>query len=904
MAAERKVALPVRLYGALLRLLPRDVRDADAVEMRATFAALWCDAVRDGGRVTLLARVFCRLPGVMLVEWLDRWFVGRTGPTPEAESGIMDRVVRSIRYAGRSLWRSPAFVWSVVLLLGLGVGGVTTIFTLFDHVMLRPLPYPAADRLFELQNGAHSGPIWRGLQDLRTVEAWTAVWTETANLTESGPPEQVRTARVSEDFLAMFGARPERGRLLVAEDFRTQDAVVISEGLWRRTFGGDPEMLGRTVVLDGRPSVVVGVMDRAFTPPEALTASRVDVWRPIDWTDERFNETGFHVLSVAGRLPVGGTLDVAQAEVAGLVERLAAETPEQWRQRDGTLRDLPVVQLQDATVGTEVREGLGLLLGAVSLLLLVACINVAHLFLARGLTRVREMAVRRALGGRTHVLAGQLLSESLIVGAAGAALGVALSYVGVGAFMALNPEAIPRASAIRIDLRVLSFAVAIGVTTALVFGMLPALRLLRREVTNALHGTGRGNSDTRFDRRMRVALVVAEVALSLMLVVQAGALLRGFARLNAEDLGFRTENVWTVPLEPRNLDAASEWTRRMDRVRAAVAAVPGVRLATYAMTMPLEWTGGTRCCWSTYPGFPGTEAREIVTAMHVVDTDYFPLLDLDFVAGRAWSRAEENMAPAPAVISEPLAIQVFGSAAGAIGRALTSSPQDEHVHGVGEAGRPSGSFHIVGVVADNRHYGPDQLHGAAAYMPAPTIPFPLDRAHIAVLADVPTDGLAARLRDAIWSVEPDLPVPTIRTLGDWAGEATARARFEAAMFSTFGVVALLLVAGGLYGTLLYAVGRRRRELGIRLALGDAPRRIERRVLGQAIAAAALGCAFGVFGAWGLGRFLASRVSSVQAGDPVLLAAAVAVLFAVALCASWLPARRAARTDPLEALRAE
>lgn len=805
----------------------------------------------------------------------------------------MDRLLRSVRYGARSLARSPAFVWSVVLLLGLGVGGVTTIFTLVDHVMVRPLPYPAADRLHKLENGSHSGVTWRGLQDLRTVDAWGAVDSETTNMTGSGRPEQLRTAGVSEGFFTLFGARPSLGRLLVAEDFRSLDAVVISEGLWERAFGGDPEAVGSTVLLDGQPYTVAGVMDRSFTPPEALTGSTVDVWRAVDWNDARFEDGGYHVLSVVGRLADGATTEAAQTEIEGVVTRLAEVTPEQWVRRDGTIATLPFVPLQDATVGSDVRQGLGLLLGAVTLLLLVACTNVAHLFMARGLARVREMAVRRALGARTRALAGQLLVESLMVGLAGAALGVALGYGGIAAFLALSPDAIPRAAAVRIDLRILAFAALIGTVTALAFGMLPALRLVRRDGSGALHGTGRGNSDTRRDRRLRAALVVAEVALSLMLVVQAGALLRGFARLNAEELGFRTEGVWTMPLQPRNVETPADWAQRMDRVREAVADVPGVRAATYGMTMPLEYTGGNGCCWSTRPPFPGMEEDDTRTNMHVVDADYFTLLDLRMVAGRAWTRSDATLQPPPAVISEPLAIHVFGSAADAVGR--------EMVSGGGENARP---FTIVGVVADNRHYGPDQTHGPAAYIPAHAIPFAMNRAHMAVRVDGRMDGMAGRLREAVWSVEPDLPVPTIRTLGEWAAEATARARFEATMFATFGVIALLLVAGGLYGTLLYAVGRRRRELGIRLALGDAPRRLEQRVLGQGVLTAAAGCGVGVLGAWALGRFLASRISGFEAGDPVLLAVAVALLFAVAFTASWLPARRAARTDPLEALRSE
>ena len=886
--------LPVSVYAAMLRLLPPAVYRADAGEMRATFASLWREAGHEGRRAVLLAGAFGRLPAVVMLEWLDLWLDGVSGPTRKPESGVMDRLVRSVRVGVRSLARSPAFVWTVVLLLGLGVGGVTTIFTLVDHVMLRPLPYPGADRLFEVQNGSHSGLTWREMQTLRSVEEWGGAWTSTANLTGAGQPERIWKAAVSEDFFAMLGARPSEGRLLVAEDFRALGVVVISDGLWTRAFGSDPGIVGRSIVLDGERHLVVGIMDRSFTPPEALTSRDVDVWQPLDWSDEMFNEAGYHVLSIGGRFADGSSLAAVQQEVDGAVVRLAEATPNQWISRDGTRRTLPVVLLHDATVGAEVRQGLGLLLGAVTLLLLVACTNVAHLFMARGLARVREMAVRRALGARTRLLAGQLLIESLMVGLAGAALGVALAYGGIATFMSLSPDAIPRATAIRIDVRVLAFAVAVSAITSLVFGMLPALRLVGRDVTNALHGRGRGNSDTLRDRRVRGALVVAEVALSLVLVVQAGALLRGFARLNAEELGFRTENVWTVPLEPRNIAEPADWARRMDRVREALAAVPGVRLATYGMTMPLERTGGSRCCWRTNPGFPGTETDDVDANMHVVDTDYFELLDLQFVAGRPWTRADENMEPAPAVISEPLAIRVFGSAANAVGRAMMTSAWEAD----------SRDFNITGVVADNRHYGPDQPHGEAAYMPARTIPFAMNAAHLAVLLDGTTQGLASQLREAVWSVEPDLPVPIVQTLSDWAGEATARARFEAALFSAFGGVALLLVAGGLYGTLLYAVGRRRRELGIRLALGDAPRRLERRVLGQGVLTVATGCVLGAVGAWGLGRLVASRLSGLETGDPLLLGGAVALLVVVALGASWLPARRAARTDPLEALRSE
>ncbi|MGH7574135.1 MAG: FtsX-like permease family protein, partial [Longimicrobiales bacterium] len=507
----------------------------------------------------------------------------------------------------------------------------------------------------------------------------------------------------------------------------------------------------------------------------------------------------------------------------------------------------------------------------------------------RGLARLHEMQIRRTLGAPTRVLAGQLLFESAMIGLAGAALGVLLAHVGLGAFMALAPEALPRADTIRIDLRVLGFAAAAGSLTALVFGMVPAIRLVGGDIDGALRGRGRGMSDSRTDARLRSALVVAEVALSVVLVVHAASLLRTFARLNAEQLGFRTEGVWTLPLKPNDVETAGDWSRRMDAVREALNAVPGVSMATFGMTMPLEYTGGSSCCWRTEPRFADATALQVATDMHIVDADYFGLLELEFVAGRPWSRQDARSQPGPVVVSERLAIQVHGSAAAAIGRQLSVDDRE---------------FGIVGVVANTRHYGPDQDHRPAAYIPAPLIPWASHNAHLAVRADGAPAGLAGRLREAVWSVEPELPVPVIRPLAEWAAAATAQARFTAALFATFGAVALLLMAGGLYGTLLYAVGRKRRELGIRLALGDAPSRLERRVIGRGLATATMGCVFGAAGAWGATKVLASQVSGLELGHPATFAAGIGVLLVAAIAASWLPARRAARTNPLEALRAE
>jgi predicted permease len=796
----------------------------------------------------------------------------------------MDSIWRMVRHGARSLAKSPAFTLATILLIGLGVGSVTTIFTLVDHVLLRPLPYSMAEQLFQVQ-GKHSSQDFEDLQQLRSAEMWAAVPdVRDASLTGVDRPARLRQAQISRDFFALFDARPSLGRLLVADDFRNGESVVVSDGTWRLVFGGDPEVIGRSVLINGTSLTIVGVLDASFVAPEALVGNAVDIWRPIApavWSPPTRDN---FFLRVAGRLREDGSLAALAVEANALARTRALEFPDRYVDRTGEVRALPVVGLHEATV-SNARVGLRLLLGAVTLLLLVACTNVALLFLARGQGRLGEMAIRRVLGARTSSLAGQLLCESMLVATAGAILGLLFAGAGLRAALTLGPEVLPRLGAVTIDVRILAFALSIAISTALVFGLLPAMRLARADVAATLQ-RARGSTAGRGARQIQAGLVVMEVALSLVLVTQAGLLMRSFALLHRQDPGFRTDNVWTLPLSPRGITDGEEWVRRMEAVRSSLADVPGVRAATYGFTMPLEFTGGARCCWHNYPVFNGVEHSASVV-MHPVDADYFDLLQLRITAGASWSRAEQDQQPGPALLSEGLAVAVFGSALDALSREMRLLDMD---------------FRIAGVVADNRHYGPDQSHGPAVYLPITTASG--GPAHMAVLVDRPYDGLADRLREAVWRVEPDLPVPTVRALDEWAASASAGRRFESLLFATFGTVALVLMAAGLCGTLLYAVGRRRRELGIRLALGEAPARLEGRILGQGLRIAAAGCAIGIAGAWIFGRLLQSRLFGIQAHDPVTIASAVAVLLGVVVLSSWLPARRAAATDPMGAIRAE
>jgi predicted permease len=801
----------------------------------------------------------------------------------------------NLRYALRTLRKSPSFAMTTVVLLALGVGSVTTIFTLADHVLLRPLPYPEADRLFLLENGDHSGPMVREFLTMRSVEAWGITRSETANLTGVGDPLRIHQTEVSRDFFSLFGARPAVGRLFVAEDFDATNVAVLDHGTWSRVFGADPDVVGRTIRVDDAPYEVIGVVSDGFVQPEAIyhRESGSDIWLTLDLTEEEFERVGYHSLQAVGRIAPGASLADVAGEMEGVEARLTQQYPEHFLDEEGnSYASAPPAALQEITT-RPVRAGLGLLLGAVVLLLLVACMNIAHLFLARGLGRVHEMAIRRAIGAETVSLVQQLTVESLVLGTIGGALGLGLASLGVRSFLTLNPDAIPRTGDVSLDLRVLAFTAAATALTVLLFGLLPALRSMGGDLTNDLKGASRAATPGRGAARMRSGLVVAEVALSLVLVAGAGLLLKSFVRVQARDPGVRTEGVWTLPLTPTWITSPEEYVEAMDRVEASLAALPGVTDATYSLTLPFQMTGRGRCCWITSRlASEGQEHEDLRLILQPTTESYFETLGIPLAAGRGWETAEARIDPWPVVLSEALAVEVFGSAGNAVNRSLA-------------VGGDGTMVQVVGVAADTRHFGLDQDPPLFVYLPMERLPFDIPMAHMAVhIRGDPPVSWAGTLREAVWQAIPDMPVPTVRSLDDWLSRATAGRRFDSVLFAAFGVVALILAAAGLYGTLLYAVGQQRRELGIRMALGAERGSVVRRVVGRGLTLAVLGSLLGLAGAWASGRFLESRLYNLEPTDPATLAASVTVLLLAAAVASWLPARRAGRTDPLETLKAE
>ncbi len=878
-----------RLYRVLCRLFPPDFRESYGDEVAEVFRQLWQEAPGVRRRLRVAARSFARLPLALAADWWSYWTEpDRRRSRRTHRSLSMMEWPRHVRYAIRTLVKTPSFTWSAVLLVGLGVGAVTTIFTLVDHILLRPLPYPDSERLITVEEGSHSGPLFREMQQLSGVELWGAGYDQDVNLTGEGSPQRLLEARVSRDFFTVLGADAVRGRLLGEDDFAAASAIVVSGGTWRRVWGGDPDLVGRTVTVDGQPATVIGILDQSFQSPEAIVGRDVDLWRPIDWSDPGFSSHERWQLQVVGRLRSGSVVPSVQAEMDGLMDRMALVHDNYRTLDESGPRYLPVRRLEDATV-EGVRAGLGLLMGAVALLLLVACANVAHLFLARGLGRHREMAIRRALGADTGTLVRQLMVESALVGLAGGLVGLLIAMAGLRAFLALNPTALPREAAVGLDPRVLGFALLTSLATAFVFGLLPALKAVRRDVGRELRGTTRTSTLGRGVSAMRSGLVVAEVALSLVLVASAGLLLRSFITVQTQDPGFELAHVWTIPLTPREVATPEEYRLAMEEIRSALMTVPGVQSAGYGLTVPLEMTGGRRCCWRSTVRTED-ESAEFGPWLHPVSEGFFQTFSIPVLYGAVWPPADAGSQPAPAVISEGMAMEMFGDARAAIGQRLSMNSAD---------------MIVVGVSGNTRHYGLDADPDDALYLPIESLPFTIPLAHIAVkVTPGASAGVGRRLREAVWAASPNLPVPVVRSMDEWLRLGTASRRFDSALFGSFGIVALLLAAGGLYGTLLYVAGQRRRELAIRLALGASKRTIERRVLQGGVAVAVLGVALGLGGSWATARFLESRLWGVERSDPLALSGAAALLLLTALLASWLPARRAARTDPLETLKAE
>jgi len=814
---------------------------------------------------------------------------------------MLDSIARDVRFSVRALRRSAGFTAAIVLTLALGIGASSAIFTIVRGVLLRPLPYAEPDRLVRVYERSPRG------DDHNVVSAGNyASWVERAksfavlgahmgpfgvSLTGDGEPAQVTTADMTPSVMRALGARSALGRPLIDDDAKGDGRVVVlSHGLWQQRFGGDSGMIGRRLTLDYQSHTVVGVMGAEFEFP----APGVDLWRPVPVGDLPADERRSHNWYVVGRLARGATVASANVEMQAIAGALAREYPE-FMTGWGT----NVVALGDDIV-REVRRLLIVLLGGATLLLLVACANIANLLLARAYARRREMALRGALGAATGRLVRQLLTESVVVALIGGVLGVAVAWLMTRGLLALAPSDIPRLSAVRMDGAVLAFSLGTTVLSGLVFGLAPALRLasVRRgnsaaQLQSILRSTDERAGSGR-QGAARAAFLVGQLAVSLVLLTGAGLLLRSAHRLSAVDYGYRPEGLVAMSLDlPRSVYTGTPkhvelYDRLLDRVRA----IPGV--AGAAVTTEGLGQSGSMTFSFAIEGRPSANAsgREDAQPLRVVTRDYFRVIGLPLKRGRAFDARDQADAPAVVIVNEALARALWSGA----------DPVGTRISFVG----PSGPWlDVVGIVGDSRANAADEPAEPALFMPYAQKRWPwLSWGTVLVRTDGsrPPDAFYGQLRAAVWQQDAGLPIHRLTTVPELYRESVARRRFATVLTSAFAISALVLGMIGVYGVLSYAVVQRRREFGIRIALGARRSQVTGVVVREAMLFAGLAIAVGTVAALGLTRLLEGLLYEVSPTDPATFVAVAAIVAAVAWVAAWVPARRATRIDPAITIR--
>jgi predicted permease len=826
--------------------------------------------------------------------WWKRPLAGWLGlfSNRDGHPGSFDILRQDLRFAYRSFLRRPGFVLAAVLILGVGIGATTTIFSVVDTVMLRPLPYP--DQLQLAHFGGYGGTRprlyvrWRdGLESFETVDA---AWNHSASLTGDGRPITLRTSRVTPGLLSTLGARPHLGRLFMEEDYESGTPVALLDyGFWQRQWGGDPDVVGQTIQLDGRSVVVAGVVSSAFTPPEAVTGKRVDLWQPF--RAESPESFGWSILSVVGRLKPGIGYGAAQSELDAYTAHISEELPDLLIRRDGSLRTTRLIPLQVATAG-DAAGPLLLLLWAVLLMLLIACANVANLLLAHGTARFREISLRGALGAGRRRILQQLLTESVALALMGGTLGVGLAFVSVELFRRFIPADVPRIEELAVDPRILLFALLASLATGLVFGMTPALHAAGRDVVGALKEGGTALAGSRRGSRIRSILVISEIALALVLLTGAGLFFRSLLIQAQVHPGFQSEALVTVPL---HLGGSYDAARRQQftvAVRERILAQPGTEGAAAGLTAPFQYLGSSMCCISNevraVDGLP--EAEPIYHAMiHPISPGYFQTLQAQVRYGREFEAADESGDGKVVILNEPVARRLFGEA-DAVGRTIR----------IGEADLRT----IVGVVEGVHHYGTAMGIGPNIYVPYSQWGSFSDIYHLMVRSTLDLETLAPRIREAIASVDPGLPVDEIVPMRRRVESALAGQRFLTILLGTFAAVALLLATGGIYASMLYSVGQRRQEMGIRLALGAKGGQVVGLILLGGLGTTLIGIGLGLAASLGLSRLLRSFLYGVSVGDSLTFTTVIAILTGAALLACLIPALRAARTNPMETLKVE
>ena len=794
-----------------------------------------------------------------------------------------------LRYAFRQLVKNPGFASVAILTLALGIGACTAIFSVVNGVLLRPLDFPQPDRIVVIRETnlpqfpefSVSPPNY--LDWAKQTKSWqylAAYSGAQVNLTGEGEPQRLVGVKATGHYFDVYQIKPVLGRTFIPEeDAPGKDhVVVLSHAFWQRVFGSEPNVLGRAIQLNGEPYTVIGV-----APPHFGEASKVDTWVPMGFKPDETaaDARGGHYLNVVGRLRPSVNITSARSELELLAAQLARQYPDSnlgWGVTMSPILDYSV---------RDVRPILYTLLGAVGCVLLIACANIGNLLLARATARHRELSIRTALGASRARLVRQLLTESIVLGLAGGAAGVLFARWGLDLLLALAPSNLPRTNDIHLDASVLIFSLALSALTGVIFGIAPALLAAHTDVQEGLKQGARGSTDAR--GRLRGALVVVEVAFALVLLGGAGLLARSFMRLTHVDPGFAPEHatVLRLALPEKKYEKSEQQLAFADALLSRLRVLPGVQAAGLTHSLPLisDWVLGFKI-----EGRPEVRPADLPnTNYYSVTPDYFPAMGIRLIRGRLFNQHDDARAPRVAIINETLARQFFPNEDPIGKRILVTNGPDVWRQ-------------IVGIVGDIKQYGVDKETTSQTYEPYAQYPF--RSLNVVLRTSDSGASLAGALRPAVYAVDKDQPVGTIQPLEEILGATIAKQRFAMLLLIVFSSVALVIAAVGIYGVMAYSVVQRTGEFGIRMALGAQRSDVLRLVLSYAGKLVSLGLVIGLGATFAASRLMGSMLFQTNAHDPLTFSLTTLLLAAVAIAACLLPAHRATRVNPIEALRTE
>ncbi len=802
----------------------------------------------------------------------------------------METLMRDIRYGVRSLLKRPGFTAIALVALALGIGANTAIFSLVNAVLLRPLPFAEPDRLVWMWGNIRNGGNRASVSPLdfldfrkenKTFEEFAASFSIPVplNITGNGEPERLSAAAVTGNYFQALGVKPALGRTFMLENEKpgSDQVAVLGYALWQKRFGSDSAIVNKTVTLDGKTFQVIGVMPRDFSFPQTA-----ELWVPINFDDSPgMKQRKAHFMRPIGKLKAGVTLAQAQADTDAIARRLEEQYPESnsgW--------NLRLVSLREQLVGNT-RPTLFLLFGAVALVLLIACANVANLLLVRAATRQKEIALRTALGAGRFRIVRQMITESVLLALLGGALGTLLAIWGVDLLVTLGGNNLPATAHVRIDATVLGFTLLVSVLTGVLFGLVPALRTMKLNLTESLKEGGRTGSEGARHNRTRSLLVVLESAVAVVLLIGAGLLIRSLIQLQNISPGFEAQNVLTmrVDLPHQKYATPDKAAHFFEQLESRLGGLPGVESVGFITELPLSGQPND---------MPYTvEGRPPVTIDQAFDDDfrrvnqhYFRAMRIPFLRGRNFTDQEVRQSAKVLIISELLAREVFPNEE-PLGKRLVLAMGNQ-------------PWEIIGIVGDIHHRSLEAQPSAAMYMPS----YATGWTNVVLRTRGDPTTVAAAARSEVQAIDPDQPIAAVKTMEQWLETSVAAPRYRTALLGLFALVALVLASTGIYGVMSYSVTQRTHEIGVRMALGARQLDVLKLVVRQGMSLVVIGVGMGLVGAIALTRLMTTLLFGVTAKDPITFVSVATLLAIVALLACYIPARRATRVDPLEALRYE